>query len=226
MKGARVTIIVSSGPAQLSLPTLTGMSEADAKSAIKTAHFLVGKKIIHQFDPKVDKGTVVDYLDAAGKSLLTASVYSEGRPITLVISAGPLPAVAGLSVSAAQAVLAQAGLKNSQASPTSAYNATIQQGDVIEIDQQPNAAGVGRVFRVGDTAPVLLIISKGPQMVKVPNVVGMTWANAKAELLAAGFKLNYYEHFDSVAVFVHVQSTNPTGGSLAALHSTVTVAIS
>ncbi|HEX4444527.1 MAG TPA: PASTA domain-containing protein, partial [Galbitalea sp.] len=105
------------------------------------------------------------------------------------------------------------------------YSPTVLSGDVIAIDPQ-TTNNVGRVFRVGDAQPVLLIISKGPQMVKVPNVVGMTWSSAKQALLNVGFTLNYNHNFDSVALFVRVQSTNPTGGSMAALHSTITVAIS
>jgi serine/threonine-protein kinase len=223
-KGARVTIVVSNGPESISLPTLTGLTQANAKSTIRGAGFLVGKHTIRQFDAKVDKGRVLDYLGTDGRSLLTQSTYSEKRAITLVVSAGPLPTIAGLSVEAAETALSNVGLRAQQGS--TAYSPTIQQNDVIGINPQKNAAGVARAFRVGDTQPVLLIVSKGPQLVKVPNVVGMTWANAKAALLAAGFTLSYNHGFDSVAAFVHVQSTNPAGDSLAPLHSTISVAIS
>ena len=101
-KGSKITLILSKGPALIALPSLTGKTEAQAKSAIVSANFLVGSPIIRQFDPKIDKGLVVDYLGSDGKSLISQSTYSEKRPITLVISAGPLPAVSGLTVAAAQ----------------------------------------------------------------------------------------------------------------------------
>jgi serine/threonine-protein kinase len=223
-KGATVTIVVSRGPELISIPTLTGMTETDAKSSIRSAGFLVGKHTIRQFDAKVDKGLVLDYLGTNGKSLLTHSTYSEKRAITLIVSAGPLPSIAGLSVPAAETALSNVGLTAQLGS--TAYSPTIPKGDVIGLDPQKNAAGVAREFRVNDSQPVLLITSKGRQMVKVPDVVGMTWASAKKALLAAGFTLNYNHGFDPVADFVHVQSTNPTGGTSARLHSTVTVAIS
>jgi serine/threonine protein kinase/beta-lactam-binding protein with PASTA domain len=198
VKGARVTIIVSSGPALIKIPPLTGLTEAEAKDAIRNAHFLVGKTVIHQFDAKIDQGTVVDYLGADGKSLLTASTYSEKRAITLVVSAGPLPNVTGMTVPAAQAALSAAGLKNS-AIGSQAYSTTVKTGDVIGIEPQKNAAGVGRVFRVGDTSTVLLITSKGPPMVTVPNVIGMTWAKAKAILgTQDGFTLVYDHNADAL----------------------------
>jgi serine/threonine protein kinase/beta-lactam-binding protein with PASTA domain len=223
VKGAKVTIIVSSGPALLKIPTLTGLTEAQAKKAIRDGHFLVGKTVIRQFDAKVDQGTIVDYLGTDGKSLLTAATYSERRAITLVVSAGPLPPVAGTPVSAAEAALSAAGLKNVQIG-TVQYNDTIPQGDVIEINPQTNSAGAARVFRVGDSAPVLLITSKGPQPVLVPKVALEPWPQAKAALLAAGFKLDYPPAADDQQPFPpEVKSTNPAGGTMAPHGSTITV---
>ena len=210
VKGTTVTIIVSTGPALIALPALTGKTEAQAKSAIVTAHFIVGSPTIRQFDPKIDKGTVLDYLGVDGKSLLTQTTYSEKRAITLVVSAGALPKVNGLSVSDAEAVLKKAGLTATPGSEV--YDPVVPQGDVISVDPQTNSAGVGRVFRVGDPAPVYLITSRGPEMVQVPNVIGMTWDRAKPLLVAAGFtKLSYDPHADwpGAAMFATVSSVNP-----------------
>ncbi len=220
-KGSKITIILSKGPASIALPSLTGLTEADAKSAITRAGFLVGSPIIRQFDPKVDKGLVVDYLGSDGTSLISQSTYSEKRPITLVVSAGPLPDVANLSVDAAEAKLVKAGLTGQPGSEV--YNATVPQGDVVQIDPQTNAAGVGRVFRVGDTQPVLLITSRGPQMVQVPNVVGDSWDVAKAALTAAGFMLTYNHSADILPSAVTVTGTDPSAGNSIPKGSTVTV---
>ncbi|HEY5230088.1 MAG TPA: Stk1 family PASTA domain-containing Ser/Thr kinase, partial [Galbitalea sp.] len=165
-EGAKVTIIVSEGPAQLSIPVLIGLPEAQAKSAIRTGKFLVGPTI-RQFDPKIAKGLVIDFQGTAGTSLAKQTTYSEKRPISLIVSAGPLPDVANLTVTAAEAKLKKAGLAFSEPG-IEAYNPTIQVGLVVQIDPQTNAAGVGRLFRVGDTSPVQLITSRGPQMVQIP----------------------------------------------------------
>src|ERR1019366_6630256 len=45
-KGAKVTMIVSNGQAQLPIPVLSGLPEAQAKSAIRSANFLVGSPTI------------------------------------------------------------------------------------------------------------------------------------------------------------------------------------
>ena len=206
-KGATVTIILSKGPALINIPPLTGLTESKATHAITAAHFLVGSPTIRQFDPKVDQGLVLDFLGSDGKSLLAQSKYSEKRPITLIVSAGPLPAVANRSVSDAQAVLKKVGLKGVPGSED--YSPTVPQGNVIQIDPETTSKGVSRVFRVGDTQPVLLITSRGPQMVQVPNVDGLTWAKAKAALLAANFTLSYNHLADLAPNSVTVQSVTP-----------------
>jgi eukaryotic-like serine/threonine-protein kinase len=221
-KGAKVTIILSKGPAQLSIPVLAGLPEAQAKAAIRSAKFLVGSPTIRQFDPKATKGTVIDYDGSDGTSLLKQTTYSQKRPITLIVSAGPLPDVAGLSVTAAEAKLKKAGLPASEAG-SEAYSPTVPLGEVVQIDPQTNAAGVGRLFRVGDTSPVLLITSRGPQMVQVPNVIGLSWAQAKATLTSAGFALNYNKTYDQVPNGVHVINTNPAAGTSVVKGSTVKV---
>jgi beta-lactam-binding protein with PASTA domain len=192
-KGAKVMIIPSKGPAQLPIPILAGLPESQAKAAVRSAKFVVGTSI-EQFDPKVPKHTVIDFQGSDGTSLLKKSTYSENRPISLVVSAGPLPDVSGLSVSDAEARLLKAGLKSEAGS--AAYSPTVKAGMVIQIDPQTNGAGVGRMFRIGDPSPVLLITSRGPEMVLVPNVLGQTWAKAKATLSAAGFALHYDPNAD------------------------------
>ena len=220
LKGSKVTIIVSSGPASIQLPTLSGLTESAARAAIKKAGFLVGTPILRQFDPKAPKGTVLDYLGAGGTSLKTSTTYFQDRAIQLVMSAGPLPAVAGLSVSAAQAALSKVHLTGEAASAE--FSLTVPSGDVIQIDPQTNAAGVGRVFREGDTSPVLLITSKGPQPEVVPNVIGMTWAQAKAEL-SPNFTLSYDHNADAAPNIATVTKVSPGVGSTEPQGSTLTI---
>ena len=222
-KGSKITIILSKGPALISLPSLAGMTEAQAKAAITKAGFLVGTPIIRQFDATIAKGVVVDYLGSDGKTLVGSPTYSQKRPITLVISAGPLPDVAGLKVDAAEAKLSKVGLTGQAGSE--AYSATVPVGDVVQIDPQTNTAGVGRVFRVGDSQAVLLITSRGPQMVQVPNVVGEVWSQAKATLLAAGFTLSYDHNADTGIApnIATVTKVTPGAGNSVAKGTTLTI---
>jgi serine/threonine-protein kinase len=211
-KGAKVTIILSKGPAQLAIPILAGLPEDQAKSAIRSAKFLVGSPTIRQFDPKIAKGNVIDFQGSDGKSLLKQTTYSQKRPITLIVSAGPLPDVSNLSVTAAEAKLKKAGLDGVTGSED--YSPTVVVGNVIQIDPETSSTGVSRLFRVGDTQPVLLITSRGPEMVVVPKVIGMHWSVAKPILVNAGFTLSYDKHADGQAAsIVTVNSVTPKAGS-------------
>jgi serine/threonine protein kinase/beta-lactam-binding protein with PASTA domain len=208
-KGGTVKIIRSLGAAQLDLPNLVGETEDAAKGLITKAGFVVAPTTIEQFDADVPSGQVIDDLDTNGKSLTGRTKYSEGRAIQLVVSAGPLPEVEGLSVPAAESKLSDAGLG---AKPgTAVYSSTVPKGDVIKIDPE-KTNGVAREFRKGEN-DVLLVTSRGPQMVTVPNVVNQTWASAKALLLKDHFKLSYSALADvGGGQLVTVQSVDPGAG--------------
>jgi serine/threonine protein kinase/beta-lactam-binding protein with PASTA domain len=219
-KGATVQLVQSLGPAQLPLPKVIGSTEADAKAAITHAGFVPATKSIEQFDSKVTAGKVIDDLDANGKSLAKQSTYSERRTITLVVSVGKLPSVRNLTPSAAIALLKSVGLKAAQGSAV--YDPTVDKGNVIAIDQQDDKNGVPRIFRVGDTN-VLLTISRGPEMVAIPNVVDETWAEAKTKLSGLGFKLNYNHLADVGSQIITVQTVDPAAGQSVPKGSTLKI---
>ncbi|MDQ1544524.1 MAG: eukaryotic-like serine/threonine-protein kinase [Actinomycetota bacterium] len=208
-KNAPITLIRSIGPAQLALPNVVGSPESDARRLVIKAGFVAAKTSVEQFDAKVPIDQVIDDLDANGKSLRTQSTYSEARTIQLVVSAGPLPIVNGMTVSAAEAKLSAAGLG---ATPgTSVYDPTVPKGDVIKIDPQ-TTNGAARIFQKGQN-DVLLITSRGPQMVLIPNVINQTWANAKVLLKNAGFNLKYSPLADvGNGQLVTVESVDPGAG--------------
>jgi serine/threonine-protein kinase len=220
-KNAPITLIRSVGPAQLALPKVVGSPESDARRLVIKAGFVAAKTSVQQFDAKIPIDQVIDDLDANGKSLLTRSTYSEARTIQLVVSAGPLPTVNNMTVSAAEAALSAAGLG---ATPgTSIYDPTVPKGDVIKIDPQ-TTNGVARIFQKGQNN-VLLITSRGPQMVLVPSIVGDSWAVAKKALTAAGFALTYNPLADVLPTAVTVTGTDPAPGSSLPKGSNVTVHI-
>jgi serine/threonine-protein kinase len=206
-KGGKVTLLISQGPEQLPVPVLVGLSEASAQSAITSARFTVSREApIRQFDGHVAKGTVLDALDGAGNSLAAGTLYSDQRPIRLVVSAGPLPPVQGLSVDAAIAALKAVNLTGTPES-TGVYSDTVDAGMVVAIDTAQVAGGV---IRENDS--VQFTVSKGPAPVVVPNVVGMTWSQAKPILTQAGFGLNYNAAIDLVPGVAKVQSVDPGAG--------------
>jgi serine/threonine-protein kinase len=216
-KGSRVQLLLSQGPQPFSLPTLVGQTEKNADALIST-HWTAAKAI-QQFDAKVSSGTVIDALDAKNASLKGVAQYPEKQPITLVVSAGALPDdLAGKSVSDATEELKVLGLGVS--GTTDVYSQDVDKGAVVGL-VTTNADGSALTIRVGDQ--VQLQTSKGPEQVPVPNVVGQTWAVAKAALQAAGFKLSYAPIADLQPSAFIVSKVNPAAGVSVDKGSTVKV---
>ena len=213
--GETVQLLISLGPEPLAVPTLVGLPEDQAKSAIEDARFTVGESI-HQFDPEVSLGTVLDALAADGSSLVGAPTYGEGQAITLVVSAGALPDLTNKSVEEATAILEGVGLE-AGAVREDEHSDTVPQGAVIR------AVAVDGVspIRVGDE--VDLITSKGVENVLIPDLVGQTWADAKQQLIDAGFELDYNIFADAAPGLFTVSDLTPDGGTMAPKGSVVKV---
>jgi eukaryotic-like serine/threonine-protein kinase len=126
----------------------------------------------------VAKGGVVLTRPAAG------TVLKADQVVTVVVSAGKpkvqVPDVAGQPVEAAQETLAAANLR-----------ARVER----VFDDRPGEQAVGTDPGAGSRAPwgstVVLRVSKGPDLVEVPDVVGLSKEEAKARLRAAGLKARF-----------------------------------
>jgi serine/threonine-protein kinase len=183
-RGSEVQLLVSTGPRPIPVPAFAGMIEADAVQAIADAPFTLAETIIRQFSGDVAAGFVIDALDVDGASLTGVETYGELQEVTLIVSAGPLPDLGGKSLEEATQILA--GLKLTATAGQQAFS-DFPEGTVVGIDPERDADGVARTFREGDS--VFLIISRGPDLVPVPDVIGDNIAAAKAELEAAGFEV-------------------------------------
>ncbi|WP_094376668.1 Stk1 family PASTA domain-containing Ser/Thr kinase [Lachnotalea glycerini] len=81
-KGSSVTVVVSSGSEEVTVPDITEMSEAAAKSALKSAGLAVGT-INSSYSSKIEEGYVISQSYTSGKSV------SEGTAVDFVVSMGP-----------------------------------------------------------------------------------------------------------------------------------------
>ncbi|HWR85642.1 MAG TPA: Stk1 family PASTA domain-containing Ser/Thr kinase [Rhodoglobus sp.] len=212
--GSTVQLLISTGPRLLPVPTLKGLAEDQARQAIDLAGF-EAQDSIAQFDAEVPEGTVIDALDADGASLDGRAEYGEQQPVTLIVSVGPVPDVSGLSPADATSRLAAAELSVG-ATREDEYSDSIPQGAVIRA-LSPDGGPV----RPGGT--VDLITSRGPELVVVPDVVGLSWDEAKPQLEAAGFDLSYNIFADAAPALFEVTGLDPAGGSEAPKGSTVRV---
>jgi serine/threonine-protein kinase len=82
-KGSTVTLFVSAGPTQVTVPGLFNQTEADAAAALRQLGLQVDRTT--QADPSVAVGRVIRTDPAAG------SAVDKGSTVTLIVSSGPAP---------------------------------------------------------------------------------------------------------------------------------------
>jgi beta-lactam-binding protein with PASTA domain len=106
VEGTQVRINVSSGPKQVSVPSVIGLAYEQAASEIQRAGFSVSRLDVNS---DLAKGVVTDQDPNGG------STASEGSSVTLSVSKGPVtsavPDVTTQEVSIAQATLEGAGFR-------------------------------------------------------------------------------------------------------------------
>ena len=208
-KGSTVTLYLSLGPQLLPVPTVVGLPEADARTLL--ASFAVGGSI-RQFSGEAALDTVIAAVGVDGNSLGTE--YGEKQPVTLVVSAGPIPDVAGLSIDVANATLQAVGLTGIPGEPE--FSDDFPADTVIAAVPTSDAP-------VREDDSVTLRVSKGPDVIEVPNVVtGQTILAAREQLEALGFLVSSnVPGFLEGAVVPSAQ--DPAPGTLRKRGSTISV---
>jgi serine/threonine-protein kinase len=174
--GGSVTLVVSRGPPPVTVPDVAGQAPADAQSALEAQGFVAQVK--RQYDETVPIDAVIGTDPAAGTK------QPRDSTLVLLVSDGPAPVpvpdVAKLSYDQAAAQLSAAGFTPSR---DDQFSDTVPKDQVIGTDP-PAGQGVDR------GAPIVVHVSKGPEMVAVPNLVGTSLEAAQAQLQAAGFEVD------------------------------------
>lgn len=209
-KRTEVQLYVSKGVDMKTVPELTGKSQDEAQRSLTEAGLTVGA-ITDAYSEDVPQGQVISQSVAAGTSLAHDSavdiVLSKGRqPLTV-------PTLSGLSASAAKSAIEDLGLV---AAPTDAYSDTVAEGQVIS--QQTRE---GSTLHRGDS--VAYTVSKGPEKVAIPDVVGLQREEARSRLESAGFTVK--EEAVLGGFFGTVRSSDPAAGTMTKKGSTVTITI-
>jgi len=81
-QGSAVALVISSGPPQVTVPNVVGLTQAAATSALQNAGFVLGS-VATQASSTVAAGSVASQSPAAG------SQAASGTAVNLVISIGP-----------------------------------------------------------------------------------------------------------------------------------------
>lgn len=208
-----VTLTVSRGPEIVKVPRLAGTPLSRAKDKLKDAGLAPGmtKKA---FSEEVPRGSVISTDPDANTK------RKAGSAITMVVSKGAevdVPDVTGESEADATAELEDVGLKVKI--ETARVYSDEDKGDVAEQspkeDQKPLAEG--------DT--VTLTISKGQQMIEVPDVEDMSVDDATQELKDAGFEVEEDRGFLGIFGGDTVKGQSVEGGDEAPKGSTITIEI-
>lgn len=200
-RGATVYVCQSTGPQQLPVPTLVGLTEDDARAEIESGNFAFGEVLEQRFSDE-DMGVVLAALDSAGEAL--GDTYTEQGKIDLILSAGALPSVAGLSVSDATQALDDRGLTVDESLGTESHSDDVAEGSVIALITSTDPV------RPGD--PVGLQVSLGPELFPVPDVDGMDLQEAMDALSNAGFAPTTGVP-DGLRQFARASETEPEAGT-------------
>jgi beta-lactam-binding protein with PASTA domain/tRNA A-37 threonylcarbamoyl transferase component Bud32 len=210
-RDAQVRLEVSLGPEPVAVPAIVGAAEADALTLISDAGLVSqGREV--QFSSEVAAGTVIAAYgeDDAGSRITLANgdSYFDQKPVTLLVSLGAVPDVAGMTVEAATAALTAVSI-NVDPSTQQTFSDDIDANLVISAT--PSVTGAS--LQPNDT--VILVVSRGPDLVDVPNVVGERLANAVATLEGLGFTVEVVSEFpeeDWNKPYARVASSDPGEG--------------
>lgn len=172
--GTDVALTVSQGPERYAVPPLAGLTLESAQASLDAASLSVGGQT-REHDEVEPEGRVLRSSPAAGEPV------PPGTPVDLVLSDGPAPVdvpdVTGQTQQEATSTLAGLGLTVTL-DPTRDPDDTVPEGSVLS--QSPSSGQLER------GSMVTLVLSDGPELVVVPQVVGRQFSAVEQELTDLG----------------------------------------
>jgi serine/threonine-protein kinase len=206
----KVTIYVSTGKPQVTVPDVRGKSEADAVAALTAAKLTYN---IHNINSDRPQNTVIAQDPKPGERVV------QGTSVRINVSAGPkpvaVPNVVGLSYESAASTIQAAGLGVARQDADSDEPA----GVVIDQDPQPGTS-------VAPRSTVTVTVSSGPDVVEVPNVVDSDEATAIQLLQDAGLAADLQEQpVENQDLDGIVLDQSPLGGEEVEPGSTITIVV-
>ncbi len=207
-------------PVGVAVPNVTGMSLADGAATLAARRLRLGQ-VKETYTPGAE-GVVVGQRPDVGQRVAVGTAVSvtvgAARPTPPAPVAALVPQVTGVKLEEARRVVEAAGLKVGN----------------IEFFSSPTARGMMVVSQtppagtsVAHGSDVNLRVSRRDESVVVPNVVGVTLAEASAAIVASGLKAGGIESVNVPGVPAgRVASQRPSAGTRARPGSTVTLQLS
>jgi eukaryotic-like serine/threonine-protein kinase len=208
-EGDVVTVVVSTGLPMESVPSLVGLSCYGATRVLAVAHLEAScPQAAAAYNDAVPAGQVINW---SYDNRLNATQAPFGSTIIIAISQGKpvvtVPSLVSATYAQAQATLRSVGLQVTEVRENSV---TVAAGSVT---RTLPPAGAGAVT----DSTVIVFVSLGPAIVKVPNVRHDTVPVATAALKKAGFTVGTI----SGPADGQVDSTNPPAGQFEPQGTTV-----
>ncbi len=224
---ATIQVIMSGGKEEVMMPDLSGMTAAEAKHLITGQNLLLLENgIIEEYSDVVEKGRVISQSIPAEERI---AVQTE---ITLAVSLGSLneetallkvPDLTGITKEKAVKTLGklkeQAGFTYVLGEVKNKYSTDIKKGKIMS--QSPKA---GLAVRTNE--PICIVISKGPEMVQMPELVYLTKDQAVAKLEKAGLHIEIKTEYSEKAASGLVTAQSAKTGSKVAKGSVVVITVS
>jgi eukaryotic-like serine/threonine-protein kinase len=191
------------------VPDVVGDNRDAAQQDLQNAAFEVA---VEEAESSFEQeGKVTDQSPPAGTSAET------GSEVTITVGTGPstvpVPGLYGNTVDQAADLLAQVDLDLGRVSED--YNSEVAEGQIFFQDPAE-----GEDIEPG--SPVNVTVSLGPEQVAVPEIFGLTLADAKDAVTNAGFYYNVVEVEDNEPAGTAL-STDPPAETLLEPGSTVTI---
>ena len=174
-KNTEIQVVVSNGEEILTVAVtdVSGQSESAAQKTLEDANLVVDSE--SKYDDHIEAGKVISTDPAAGMEV------EEGTHVKMYVSMGvekvEVPQITGITSEEAQAALAAVGLIGG--SVTEEYSEEYDAGYVIS---QGKSAG----SKLEKGSAVDYVVSKGSSKVEVPDLYGMTMAEAQQALSNLG----------------------------------------
>jgi serine/threonine-protein kinase len=183
-EGDTFVMVVSDGPELRSLPESSGLTVEEARSTLTDLR-LVPLETPPEFSETVPEGVVIRWQVQDDASLVAGAQVLPGTVVELTVSLGPeprpAPDLAGSTVE--EATAATDALQLVLERGEDVFSNTVENGRVVSQEPAPGTP----VERGG---PVTVRVSKGPDLVAVPDLTGLGYPAAEQRLLDAGFTVD------------------------------------
>ena len=213
--GSTIELSVAVASPTVAVPDILDLPEAEAMKALADAGLSAGLRTTAS-DPTIVAGNVVS------SNPVAATEVAPGSAISYVVSSGPalvaVPDILDLPEAEAMKALADAGL--SAGLRTTASDPTIVAGNVVS--SNPVAA-----TEVAPGSAISYVVSSGPALVAVPDILDLPEAEAMKALADAGLSAGLRTTAsDPTIVAGNIVSSNPVAATEVAPGSAISYVVS